>query len=98
VKALAVNVSKVGEKTQLSIRPERVEISPDESQFEHTVDARVEEVIYLGDHIRTRMTVAGNSEFIVKTRNRQGAVRLDKGSQIRVGWVTEDCRALDAPE
>ena len=43
--------------------------------------ARVEEVIYLGDHIRTRMTVAGNSDFIVKTRNRLGATRLDAGSK-----------------
>lgn len=97
VTALAVNVDKPGDRTQLSIRPERVEIDPDESAFEHTVDGRVEEVIYLGDHIRTRMTVVGNSEFIVKTRNRQGARILKRGEMVRVGWVTEDCRALDAP-
>jgi len=97
VKALAINVSRPGEKTQLSIRPERVEIDPDESEFEHTVDAQVEEVIYLGDHIRTRMTVVGNSDFVVKTRNRQGARTFERGEKVRLGWVTEDCRALDAP-
>ncbi|MCT7376239.1 ABC transporter ATP-binding protein [Chelativorans salis] len=94
VEALAVNTGP-GERTRLSIRPERVEIDPDESVSDHTVTARVEEVIYLGDHIRTRMTVAGNSDFVVKTRNRLGARRLEPGESVRVGWATEDCRALD---
>lgn len=94
VHALAINAGP-GERTQLSIRPERVEIDPDESVTDHTVTGRVEEVIYLGDHIRTRMTVAGNSDFVVKTRNRLGARRFNGGEQVRVGWATEDCRALD---
>jgi putative spermidine/putrescine transport system ATP-binding protein len=94
VEALAINAGP-GEGTRLSIRPERVEIDPDESIAGHTVTGRVEEVIYLGDHIRTRMTVAGNSDFVVKTRNRLGARRFDKGDMVRVGWAIEDCRALD---
>jgi putative spermidine/putrescine transport system ATP-binding protein len=94
VMALAINAGP-GERTQLSIRPERVEIDPDESVTDHTVTGRVEEVIYLGDHIRTRMTVAGNSSFVVKTRNRLGARRFKAGESVRVGWATEDCRALD---
>jgi putative spermidine/putrescine transport system ATP-binding protein len=96
VSALAVNVSRPGERTEISIRPERVEMDPDGS-VTHAVDARVEEVIYLGDHIRTRMNVAGNTDFVVKTRNRQGAVRRRPGDRLKVGWVSEDCRALDAP-
>jgi putative spermidine/putrescine transport system ATP-binding protein len=94
VQALAINAGP-GERTQLSIRPERVEIDPDESITDHTVNGRVEEVIYLGDHIRTRLTVAGNSDFVVKTRNRLGARKFSPGEQVRVGWATEDCRALD---
>ena len=94
VNALAINAGP-GERTQLSIRPERVEIDPDESVTDHTVTGKVEEVIYLGDHIRTRMTVAGNSDFIVKTRNRLGARKFTSGESVRVGWATEDCRALD---
>ena len=97
VKALAINAGP-GERTQLSIRPERVEIDPDESVTDHTVTARVEEVIYLGDHIRTRMSVAGNTDFVVKTRNRLGARRFDPGDKVRIGWATEDCRALDRGE
>jgi putative spermidine/putrescine transport system ATP-binding protein len=95
VAALAINIGEAGTRTQLSIRPERVEIDPEEAEIAQTVDGRVEEIIYLGDHIRTRMTVAGNSDFIVKTRNRLGARKFRVGEQVRVGWATEDCRALD---
>ena len=94
VEALAINAGP-GEGTQLSIRPERVEIDPEDTGGGHSVVGRVEEVIYLGDHIRTRMTVAGNSDFVVKTRNRLGARRFDPGDQVHIGWATEDCRALD---
>ena len=64
----------------------------------NAVPAKVLELIYLGDHIRTRMSVAGNSDFIVKTRNRLGARRFNAGDKVRVGWATEDCRALDHGE
>jgi putative spermidine/putrescine transport system ATP-binding protein len=96
-KALAINVNG-GDRTQLSIRPERVEIDPEDSASGHAVRGRVEEVIYLGDHIRTRMTVANNPDFVVKTRNRLGARRFEPGEQVRIGWATEDCRALDSPQ
>jgi putative spermidine/putrescine transport system ATP-binding protein len=93
--AVKLDIGEAGTRTQLSIRPERVEIDPEEAEIAQTVDGRVEEIIYLGDHIRTRMTVAGNSDFIVKTRNRLGARKFRVGEQVRVGWATEDCRALD---
>ena len=97
VEALAINAGP-GERTRLSIRPERVEIDPGEGASDHAVTGRVEEVIYLGDHIRTRMTVAGNSDFVVKTHNRLGARRFAVGETVRIGWATEDCRALDHGE
>jgi len=96
VAALAVNVKGAGERTMLSIRPERVLIDPDESSGPRSIDAQVQELIYLGDHIRCRMTVAGNDEFIVKVANAPGNRRLGVGEKVRIGWMTEDCRALDA--
>ena len=96
VEALAVNVGSAGERTLLSIRPERVVINPDESRIAHTLDGRVEEMIYLGDHIRCRMTVAGDDQFIVKLPNSAGHQTVGVGQNVRVGWETEDCRALDA--
>ncbi|MEQ9327732.1 MAG: ABC transporter ATP-binding protein [Rhodospirillales bacterium] len=96
VQALKVNVDGVGVNTTLSLRPERVTIDPSEGTTENSCPARVEELIYLGDHIRTRLTVSGNSEFIVKIPNAYGHVSLNEGEQVTVGWATEDCRALDA--
>ena len=59
-------------------------------------EATVEELIYLGDHIRTRMNVLGHNEFVVKVPNSAAHARLAEGETINVGWKIEDCRALDA--
>lgn len=95
VNALDVNTDGVGNRTTLSLRPERVVIEPESS--DNTITGRVEELIYLGDHIRTRMTVAGNDEFIVKVPNAHGHAVLEVGATVNLGWAADDCRALDAP-
>ncbi|MCF6233667.1 MAG: ABC transporter ATP-binding protein [Rhodobacteraceae bacterium] len=92
-----INVSKVGERTQVSIRPERVEFNKDRLQEgTHRLQAEVLEFIYMGDIFRTRLRVAGRDDFVVKTRNAPDQVRLQPGEQIEIGWLPEDCRALDA--
>ncbi len=92
-----VNVSRPGERTRVSIRPERVEYNRERLQEGvHTLKAEVLEFIYMGDIFRTRLRVAGNDEFIIKTRNAPDQVRLQPGQQIEIGWLPEDCRALDA--
>lgn len=92
-----VNVTEAGQRTRVSIRPERVEYNKDRLQEgAHTLKAEVLEFIYMGDIFRTRLRVAGNDEFIIKTRNAPDQVRLEPGSQIEIGWLPEDCRALDA--
>ncbi len=96
LQALAVNIGGVGTRTTLSLRPERVIIDPAEGQVPNTAEAHVEELIYLGDHIRTRVNLAGNNEFIVKVPNNLGHANLTEGSTVKVGWAMEDCRALDA--
>jgi len=96
LQALAVNVNGVGTRTTLSLRPERVMINPPDGHLPNVAEARVEELIYLGDHIRTRINLAGNAEFIVKVPNAHGHAALSEGSTVKVGWSMEDCRALDA--
>jgi putative spermidine/putrescine transport system ATP-binding protein len=94
VSALAVNID--GERTRLSIRPERVAINPADSAIDNHLPARVEELIYLGDHRRVRLSVAGNEDFIVKVPSAHAHGALDVGSNVSVGWSWQDCRALDA--
>ncbi len=92
-----INVSQPGERTRVSIRPERVEYNKDRLQDgAHTLKAEVLEFIYMGDIFRTRLRVAGKNDFIIKTRNAPDQVRLKPGQQIEIGWLPEDCRALDA--
>jgi putative spermidine/putrescine transport system ATP-binding protein len=92
--ATAVNCGEIGSNTTLSIRPERVDIGAKSGA--NAVDAEVLELIYLGDHIRCRMKVMGNDQFIVKVPNAAGHKHLVVGESTKVSWHKEDCRALDA--
>lgn len=97
IDAKPVNVSKAGERTRVSIRPERVEYNKERMQEgAHTLKAEVLEFIYMGDIFRTRLRVAGKDDFIIKTRNAPDQDRLKPGTQIEIGWLPEDCRALEA--
>ena len=97
IDAQPVNVSRRGERTRVSIRPERVEFRPERLHADaHLLDAEVLEFVYMGDTFRTRMRVAGNEDFVMKCRNAQGQRRLSPGETVRIGWLPEDCRALDA--
>jgi putative spermidine/putrescine transport system ATP-binding protein len=93
--ALKVNVDKPGDRTSVSLRPERVMVNPEAGRADNLFDGKVEELIYLGDHVRTRVNVCGNDEFIVKIPNAQGHRLVDKGQIIQLGWLSDDCRALD---
>jgi putative spermidine/putrescine transport system ATP-binding protein len=96
VRAKRVNVEAAGNRTTLSLRPERVEVDPPEGKYPNVFEAQVEELIYLGDHIRTRANVCGHDDFIVKVPNASGHVHLKEGEKVNFGWTIEDCRALDA--
>ena len=97
IRALAVNVGGVGQATTLSLRPERVKINPPVGSVPNIFNAEVRELIYLGDHVRTRVSVCGHEDFVVKLPNAEGSIQFEPGAKITVGWKTEDCRALDAP-
>jgi putative spermidine/putrescine transport system ATP-binding protein len=98
IDARPVNVTRPGERTRVSIRPERVEANRDRLQpGVHTIQAEVREFIYMGDVFRTKLKVAGNDDFIMKTRNAPDQLRHEPGSIIEIGWLPKDCRALDLP-
>jgi putative spermidine/putrescine transport system ATP-binding protein len=98
VKAQAINVRKKGERTLLSIRPERVEINSVAKSGIVVLNAKIVELIYLGDHIRARLEVAGQNNFIVKVPNKSGQKAVAQGQMVKIGWHGEDCRALDYHE
>lgn len=96
VKASRVNVTETGDLTTLSLRPERVEfVGQNDNRMDNVIDAKVEELIYLGDHIRVRMTVAGNPEFVMKLRNDGSYASVCEGQDLQIGWQIDACKALD---
>ncbi|MBX2881812.1 MAG: ABC transporter ATP-binding protein [Granulosicoccus sp.] len=94
IKALPVDVKSAGDQCTLSLRPERIVTQPANGSVNNVFNAKVEELIYLGDHIRARMSVCGNDEFIVKVPNSAERSVLQEGSTAEIGWLAEDCRAL----
>jgi len=95
IKSLKVNVDSVGDASTVSLRPERVEINSSDSSFENSFEAKVKELIYLGDHIRTRVEVCGNDQFIVKVPNSYKGANLKEGVSVKLSWKASDSRALD---
>ena len=96
IKANKINIAGKGEKSTLSIRPERVIVNPKDGEVPNVFEAKALELIYLGDHIRTRMSVCGNDEFYVKIPNSSHHADLNEGDVVNIGWNEYDCRALDA--
>ncbi|WP_091299139.1 ABC transporter ATP-binding protein [Gemmobacter aquatilis] len=96
IDATPVNVTAKGQKTLVSIRPERVEFKPEMMPpGAHMIGAEVIEVIYMGDILRARLKVAGSDDFVMKMRNTLGQTKLSPGETIRIGWHPQDARALE---
>ena len=89
-----IRVNSKGEKTIVSLRPERAIINP-ENNMENKHKGKIEEVIYHGDHTRVRLNLLGNNEFILKIPNSSARMDIKVGNEIKVGWNSQDSRALD---
>jgi len=90
-----IKVKSKGEKTIVSLRPERAIIDP-ENDMDNKHKGKIEEVIYHGDHTRVRLDLLGNKEFILKVPNSSARMDIKVGNQINIGWNSHDSRALDS--
>ena len=96
INVVPVNIATKGAKALVLIRPERVEIRTDQlPDNAHLIDAEVIEVIYMGDLFRTVLKVAGQNDFVIKSRNTLGQRILKPGERIKIGWASQDARALN---
>ena len=89
-----ISVKSKGEKTKVSLRPERAIIDP-EDKMDNKYKGKIEEIIYHGDHARVRLNLLGNKEFILKVPNSSARMDIKRGNEINVGWNSQDARALD---
>ncbi|WP_168385248.1 ABC transporter ATP-binding protein [Erwinia amylovora] len=92
--ALRVRPSSPGKKIQLSIRPERINVNAPQPG-DRQIKARVQQFIYLGDHVRMLTEVAGQGNFMVKLSPAKMDSRWQAGSEVMLSWQPQHLRALD---
>ncbi|BBK32964.1 putative spermidine/putrescine transport system ATP-binding protein [Stella humosa] len=95
IRALNAGGFGPGQATTLSVRPERISPLEPGTSPDNQVAARVEELIYHGDHVRARLGLPGANGFVVKVANSAGTRPLAAGEMVELGWSADDCRALD---
>jgi len=86
-----------GSRALVSLRPERARILGPDERADNTLSGQVRELIYLGDHTRIVLSVAGNDNFVVKAANTGHALPHGAGATVTVGFGARDCVALKAP-
>ena len=87
-----------GGAVTVSLRPERVQIrAAGHTIGEHdgcALAGTLREVIYLGDHVRARVMLAGSEEFMVKRPISEAHAIPDVGAAVEVLWQPEHCRVF----
>jgi putative spermidine/putrescine transport system ATP-binding protein len=91
-----------GEEAMLALRPERAHlVSPaasapgaQDAAHSNMVSARVEELVYCGDHHRVHLKLGHGDDIIVKVPNTQHHDLPSLGSATAVAWRHDDCKIL----
>lgn len=94
VQALAVTHHNPGDEVWLTIRPERISIRPKKNTYTNDFAATVNDVVFIGDHLRLNVTTCGVRNFVIKIPNIVGHGGVLPGDEIRIGWAALDCRAI----
>lgn len=94
VQALAVTHHEPGDEVWLTIRPERVSIRPEKDMYTNDFPAIVNDVVFMGDHLRLNVTTCGVRDFVIKIPNIVGHGGVLPKDEIRIGWAALDCRAI----
>jgi putative spermidine/putrescine transport system ATP-binding protein len=85
---------KAGDRTTVSVRPERLRLGLG-AVPEGGCATVVEEIIYHGDHLRARLRAATGQELTAKLLSGMAPEWLRPGADLHVSWSGEDARALD---
>ena len=97
VRAACIAPLEVGERTTLAIRPERVGVGDPPGRFANEFEATVDDITFLGDHLRVNLSIGEIKDFVAKIPNVTGQGGVLEGDRVRLGWAALNCRALEAP-
>ncbi len=98
IEAFPVGVREDGGRASVTIRPERVKLNPAPGSMPNIFEADVRDIIFMGDHLRIHAELLGESQFIIKISNIVGHGAVLPGDTLKLGWLTTDCWALNAPK
>ncbi|WP_270935155.1 ABC transporter ATP-binding protein [Falsiroseomonas oryzae] len=82
-----------GSAATMSLRPERVRLGNAAESCANRVQARVTEIVFLGDQIRGHAALPGGAELLFKLPNSGDGPRPAPGETLGFGWHAADCRA-----
>jgi putative spermidine/putrescine transport system ATP-binding protein/spermidine/putrescine transport system ATP-binding protein len=94
VRGVAAPGLRVGEKATALVRPEHVRIGSEEigaPDAPESVEARVEEVVYLGDMVALRLLAPGSATLWCRRFARDG---VPAGGTVKTGFGRADVRIL----
>jgi len=87
-----------GDDAMLALRPERAHIPSAEGTnidgHSNVVQARVEELVYCGDHHRVHLKLGARDGIVVKVPNTQRHALPEPGNMVEVAWRHDDCKIL----
>jgi len=92
VACLAAGTLAPGAGAVVSVRPECIVIGEAARACVNRFSVRVEDISFLGDHVRLRLTGENGLEFTAKLPHGAAAFRRDDITQL--GWSAEDARAF----
>ena len=98
IRALRVVPEAAGAPTTVSIRPERIGLAQAPGTYRNEFSARVEDITFLGDHLRMMVSVFGKRDIVLTIPNTVGHGGVLPGDEVRIGWAASDCRALDCED
>jgi putative spermidine/putrescine transport system ATP-binding protein len=99
IEARAAAGLEAGVRCVVCIRPERIALAAAEAaeMGEAAIDAVVQEAVYLGDHLRLRLALAGGSAtLLVKRPSVAGMAGLAPGEAVAVAWQSSHALAFPA--
>jgi len=92
--ARLVGSGACGDAVTVVVRPERVTLGAPRDGA-NKVDARVQDVIYHGDHLRIHLVLADGGMLIAKA-DQLPAAGPSQGAGVTASWLPDDCRAFAA--
>ncbi|WP_419161493.1 ABC transporter ATP-binding protein [Candidatus Palauibacter sp.] len=98
IRAIQIAPCEPGDMVTLSIRPERIAINPRKGLYHNEIEATVEDMTFLGDHLRIRLAACGRRDLVAKIPNIVGHGAMVVGDTVHIGWTVNDCRALNFEE